>query len=107
MVEHKLEWVAVFADRVVALAKGEVIADGETLDVLCEEGRVFEIIGETRYTQAARRARQIGIWPPDRGLPVTLGEAAEGFLEARRLHAKGGKGLDNASEPGNRRRGEY
>ncbi len=29
MIEHKLEWVAQFADRVIALSAGEIIADGK------------------------------------------------------------------------------
>jgi energy-coupling factor transport system ATP-binding protein len=97
MVEHKLEWVAVFANRVVAIEGGEIIADGSAVEVLCEEGRVIETIGQTRYTQAARRARPAGLWPAERRLPVTLDEAVEGFLEGTRMYtddtkiAKGAK----------------
>jgi energy-coupling factor transporter ATP-binding protein EcfA2 len=79
MIEHKLEWVAVFADRVVAMADGVIIADGTAVEVLCEDVGVTRHTGQTRYSQAARRAREEGLWPPQRRLPLTLEEAVEGF----------------------------
>ena len=82
MIEHKLEWVAVFADRVIVLSQGTVVADGEPGEVLTGEGLWEYGVGQTRYTQAAHRARQGGFWPADRRLPVTLEEAAAGFGEA-------------------------
>ncbi|HEX9617102.1 MAG TPA: ATP-binding cassette domain-containing protein [Anaerolineales bacterium] len=82
MIEHKLEWVAVFADRVIVLSQGTVVADGEPGAILTGEGLLEQGVGQTRYTQAARRARQAGFWPADRRLPVTLEEAAAGFGEA-------------------------
>jgi energy-coupling factor transport system ATP-binding protein len=79
MIEHKLEWVAVFADRVIALSQGVVIADGDPGEVLTQEVLLEQGVGQTRFTLAARRARQAGCWPPERRLPVTLEEAAAGF----------------------------
>jgi energy-coupling factor transporter ATP-binding protein EcfA2 len=84
MIEHKLEWVAEFADRIVALKDGEIIADGEAGKVLGEDPRVIEAVGQTRYSQAGLRARQEGLWLAGRRLPVTLEEAVEGFREVRR-----------------------
>ena len=79
MIEHKLEWVAAFADRVVVLADGAVVADGKAAEVLTDETLLIRGIGQTRYTLAARRARALGRWPQARKLPVTLEEAVEGF----------------------------
>jgi len=79
MIEHKLEWVAEFADRVIALSEGEVIADGRPAEVLTDERVIARGAGQTRYTLAARRARELGQWPAGRRLPVTLAEAVEGF----------------------------
>ena len=79
MIEHKLEWVAVFADRVVALAEGTIIADGKAVEILTAEKLLAKGIGQTRYTLAARQASQIGRWPVDQPLPVTLEQAVEGF----------------------------
>lgn len=79
MIEHKLEWVAVFADRVVALTEGTIIADGKAAEILTSETLLGKGIGQTRYTLAARKARQIGRWPVDQPLPVTLEQAVEGF----------------------------
>jgi energy-coupling factor transporter ATP-binding protein EcfA2 len=81
MIEHKLEWVAVFADRVVALSGGALVAAGRPEDVLTAEGLPALGIGQTRYTQAARRARAAGLWPPGAPLPVTLDQAVAGFRE--------------------------
>ena len=83
MIEHKLEWVAVFADRVVALAEGMIVADGTAAEILTDERLLGKGIGQTRYTQAARQARQLGRWPSLRPLPVALEQAVEGFGKAR------------------------
>ena len=79
VVEHKLEWVAEFADRVVALADGQVVADGPPRLVLTDEALAARGLGQTRFTRAARRAAGIGLWPAGLPLPVTLDDAAAGF----------------------------
>src|SRR4029079_18426157 len=56
MAEHKLEWVATFADRVVALADGQIILDGPPAAVLTSPLLDEHHIGQTRYTVVARRA---------------------------------------------------
>jgi energy-coupling factor transporter ATP-binding protein EcfA2 len=84
MIEHKLEWVAMFADRVIALANGAVVADGKPGEVLTDENLLTLGVGQTRYTQAARQARLAGLWPADRRLAVTLAEAVDGFGALRK-----------------------
>jgi energy-coupling factor transporter ATP-binding protein EcfA2 len=79
MIEHKLEWLAVFADRMIALGDGAILADGTPAEVLTEERLLAHGVGQTRYTLAARRARDSGRWPEGRKLAVTLEDAAEGF----------------------------
>ena len=37
MAEHKMEWVAQFADRVVALYEGKVLMEGKPRDVLTSD----------------------------------------------------------------------
>ena len=66
MIEHKLEWVAMFADRVIALANGSVVADGKPGEVLTDENLLTLGVGQTRYTPAARQARMCGLLPADR-----------------------------------------
>jgi energy-coupling factor transport system ATP-binding protein len=83
MIEHKLEWLAVFADRMVALAGGTIAADGLPAEVLTDASLLGRGIGQTRYTQAARRAQENGSWPASQPLPVTLEEAVRGFNLAR------------------------
>ncbi|NJC95558.1 MAG: ABC transporter ATP-binding protein [Anaerolineales bacterium] len=80
LAEHKMEWIANFADRVIALHEGQILVDGKpgevlTSDVLTEKG-----FGISRYTSVARRARELGLWKRDT-LPVTLEEAVKGFKE--------------------------
>jgi energy-coupling factor transport system ATP-binding protein len=81
MIEHKLEWVAGFADRAIAMVGGQILADGRPAEVLTDEDLISYGVGQTRYTQAARRARTAGLWSTGKPLPVTLEEAAEGFRE--------------------------
>ncbi len=78
LVEHKVEWIANFADRVIALHEGQIILDGKpgnvlTSDLLAEKG-----FGISRYTSVARKAKELGLWKRN-GLPITLDEAVEGF----------------------------
>jgi len=79
LVEHKIEWVAAFADRVVALQDGAILADGRPGDVLTHPDLFAKHFGLSRYTAAARAAAGEGLWPEGRRLPVTLDEAVEGF----------------------------
>lgn len=79
LAEHKVEWVAQFADRVVALHEGQVLLEGKPGEVLTSallDGKGF---GISRYTSTAREAVKQGLWPKNRRLPVTLDEAAQGF----------------------------
>ncbi|MCK6569117.1 MAG: ABC transporter ATP-binding protein [Chloroflexi bacterium] len=78
MVEHKVEWIANFADRVIALKEGQILLEGSASEVLTSEALVENGFGVSRYTSAAREAKKKGLWKKER-LPVTLDEAAEGF----------------------------
>lgn len=79
MAEQKLEWVAAFADRVLVLQEGRLVADGPPHEILAMPDLERFGLEPTRYTRAARAARQMG--RPDRGreLPVTLESAIEYF----------------------------
>ncbi len=79
MAEHKVEWVAEFADRVVALHEGKVLLDGKPREVLTSGELVGRGFGISRYTSTAREAAKRGFWPKDLELPVTLDEAAQGY----------------------------
>jgi energy-coupling factor transport system ATP-binding protein len=84
MIEHKLEWLAVYADRTVVLANGEMIADGQPGEVLSDERLHSHGMGQTRYTLVSQRARHLGLWPDDLRPAVTLEEALKGFQAARK-----------------------
>lgn len=78
LVEHKVEWIAQFADRVIALKDGLIFLDGTPSEVLTSPLLQENGFGVSRYTSVARKAKEMGLWKRDR-LPVTLEEAAEGF----------------------------
>ncbi len=82
MVEHKLEWIAAFADRVIVLVDGQIALTGAPAEVLTSPLLERNGIGQTRYTKAARQAQQEGWWPVSQPLPITLDEAVRGFRMA-------------------------
>lgn len=82
MAEHKLEWVAAFADRVLVLADGQIVLSGPPAEVLTSPLLETYHIGQTRYTSVARRVKAEGDWPAEQPLPVTLEEAEASFKAA-------------------------
>lgn len=83
MVEHKVEWIAQFADRVIALDEGKLVLQGKPGEVLTSELLSELGFGLSRFTTAARRAAQQGLWPEERRLPISLEEAVEGFQKGK------------------------
>ncbi|NIS80434.1 MAG: ATP-binding cassette domain-containing protein [Anaerolineales bacterium] len=79
LVEHKLEWLAGFADRVILLAEGSIVADGPPRTVLASPLMERYGVRQTRYTRAASLAQERGAIGRDRMLPVTLEEAVDTF----------------------------
>jgi energy-coupling factor transport system ATP-binding protein len=79
MAEHKLEWVATFADRVIVLAEGRIVLNGPPLEVLTSPLLERYQVGQTRYTAVARRAQSESLWPAGLTLPVTIDQAEAGF----------------------------
>ena len=78
LVEHKVEWIAQFADRVIALKDGKVLLEGTPGEVLTSHLLEESGFGISRYTSVARKAQERGLWQSD-SLPVTLEEAVAGF----------------------------
>jgi energy-coupling factor transporter ATP-binding protein EcfA2 len=82
LVEHKVEWIANFADRVIALHEGQILLDGKPGDVLTSDLLAEKGFGISRYTSVARKAKGMGLWKKET-LPVTLEEAVQGFSLTR------------------------
>ena len=79
--EHHLEWIARYADRIIALAHGEVILDGAPREVLTSS-RIQEAgINWLRYTQAAHLGISRDLWSPNTELPITLEQTLAGFRQ--------------------------
>lgn len=82
IVEHHLEWIARYADRVLALADGRILLDAPPRQALGDLRLLETGCGWLRYTEAAHIARRQTLWPDTRPLPVTLEEAAAGFSDS-------------------------
>jgi energy-coupling factor transporter ATP-binding protein EcfA2 len=80
LVEHKVEWIANFADRVIALHEGQIFLDGKPNEVLTSDTLLDKGFGISRYTSVARKAKEMRLWKKDY-LPVTLDEAVKGFAK--------------------------
>lgn len=78
LVEHKVEWIAQFADRVIALYEGQILLEGNPQEVLTSKLLMDKGFGISRYTAVARKAKEMALWKKEK-LPVTLEQAAEGF----------------------------
>ena len=78
LAEHKVEWIAHFADRVIALKDGQILLEGTPEEVLTSRLLEESGFGISRYTSVARKAQEMGLWQSD-SLPVTLEEAVDGF----------------------------
>jgi energy-coupling factor transporter ATP-binding protein EcfA2 len=79
LVEQKIEWVASFADQVILMAHGEIVAHGDPSTLLASEKVPRYGIGQTRYTEAGRLAQKQGLVPPEKPLPVTQTQAEAFF----------------------------
>jgi energy-coupling factor transporter ATP-binding protein EcfA2 len=78
LVEHKVEWIAQFADRVIALKDGQILLEGKPREVLTSDLLAENGFGISRYTSTAREAKKQGLWKKEE-LPVTLEQAVDGF----------------------------
>lgn len=78
LLEHKLEQLRDHADQVVVLAGGRVALQGEPREVLSDERLTAWGTGSTRYTQAARSARDRGLDVPG-PTPVSFDDALRTF----------------------------
>jgi energy-coupling factor transport system ATP-binding protein len=100
LVEHKVEWIAQFADRVVALHEGQILLEGRPKEVLTSDLLIDKGFGISRYTSVAREAKKQGLWKR-KNLPIMLDEAVEAFSSLLPLgdygtsqsEAEGGSGV--------------
>jgi energy-coupling factor transport system ATP-binding protein len=81
--EHRLEWAAELAERVLVLDEGQLIADGPPAEVLTNPALRERKIGWPRPALLAERARSHGLWPAGRPLPVTLAGLVQGLRDAQ------------------------
>ena len=77
--EHKLELLQAHADRLLVLADRTIALAGTPTEVLADERLSGWGIGATRYTRAARLARERGLIGAELSLPVSFDQAAAVF----------------------------
>lgn len=77
LTEHKLDWVAAFAPRVVLLCEGRIVADGSPRQVLTSDLLETSGLLPTRCTRAARSLRSRGLVSRNLPLPVTVNQTVE------------------------------
>ena len=99
LAEHKIEWIAEFADRVFVLVDGELLMQGPPAQVLTSPQLPEKGVHVSRYTSTARQAAKEGLWPLHLRLPVTLDEAVQGF---RLAEGQDGKKGDRDPNTGNK-----
>ncbi len=79
--EHRLEFIAEYADRVIALYNGKKVLDGIPQDILTSS--VLKKIGLewTRYTQVAVLARERGLWAAGKPLSTSFFDTVNGMVK--------------------------
>jgi energy-coupling factor transport system ATP-binding protein len=96
--EHRLEWAAALAERIVVLDTGRIVADGQPDTVLTDPALIDRGIGWPRPATLAAAARESARWPAGRPLPVTLDGLLEGLLSAERRNARGTENPESGSK---------
>ncbi|WP_027186082.1 energy-coupling factor ABC transporter ATP-binding protein [Desulfovibrio inopinatus] len=79
LAEQRLEWIALYADRVIALHNGKIVLDGAPTEVLSSP--LLDKIGLawTQFTEVSKIARDKNIWSPARPLAITCSQTIDGL----------------------------
>jgi energy-coupling factor transport system ATP-binding protein len=77
--EQRLEWAAELAERIAVLHEGRIVTEGAPQDVFTDTRLLDLGIGWPRPTLLALHARDAGLWPRERPLPVTTKGLLEGL----------------------------
>ena len=77
--EHRLEWTAELAQRVIVLEQGRIILDGAPREMLTDKAMLDQHIGWPRPALLGERVRAAGFWPSEQALPITLDQLVEGL----------------------------
>ena len=80
MIEHKLEWVTQFSDRVFLLDEGRLTAQGSPEEVLSSAALREAGLFSTQYAQVSEAVIEAGLQARPESNPLTL-DAARDFLK--------------------------
>lgn len=79
LAEQRLESIAKYADRVLALHEGRIVLDGSPAEVLISPQLKKIGLDWTRFSKVAELARRCGYWAEVRTLPTTFSGVVEGL----------------------------
>ncbi len=77
--EQRLEWIALYADRVIVLDSGRMVLQGSPAKVLTDPKLWEAGLEWMPYTEAAVLGKKQGVWAEERDLPVSFADAVDGF----------------------------
>jgi energy-coupling factor transport system ATP-binding protein len=77
--EQRLEWIALYADRVIVLDSGRMVLQGSPAKVLTDPKIQEAGLEWMPYTEAAVLGKKQGVWGEERDLPVSFAGAVDGF----------------------------
>jgi energy-coupling factor transport system ATP-binding protein len=105
--EHRLEWTAELAERVLVLEAGQLADDGPPETVLAKQTLLDREIGWPRPTEIAARAHAHGMWPAERPLAVTLDALVAGLRDGPGDQETKKQGDEEMRRPGDREMSEH
>lgn len=79
ILEHKLELLREHTDQIHVLVNKRIVASGDPQSILSDVRMTEWGIGSTRYSQAARQARQAGLFSEHAPIPVSFDDAVSAF----------------------------
>jgi len=88
--EQRLDLVAEYADRVLALDSGRLAMDGCPGEILTSPDMHNINLDYTRYTKVAEIARRKCLWPDHLPLPASFSETVGGLTQLRKKHDNSG-----------------
>ncbi len=84
--EQRLDLIAEYADRVIALDQGRVVLDGTSEDVLTSPELHKIHLDWTRYTRVSELAKLNGMWQDGQPLSASLTSTLDGLVKIPKKH---------------------
>jgi len=79
LADQRLEYIAQYTDRIIALHQGKKVLDGPSKEMLISPVLQEIGLGWTRFTQVADLAKSNGLWSEETALGTTLTDTVSGL----------------------------